>query len=150
WREMQKLTTDELSQIHGFDFFPEGVIRWVSIAKNKVFNYDYKHEVWSEDNLWQDGLWKALPMNSHMVWEGEQYIGDHKKTGKIYHWDKDHLTDDGDEIRVYRHFQFPTSPDGTQTRVNRMRLRVQRGQGRDGTEDPIIFVRWNFDQGEWS
>jgi len=150
WREMQKLTTDELSQIHGFDFFPEGVIRWISIAKNKVFNYDYKHEIWSEDNLWQDGLWKALPMNSHMVWEGEQYIGDHKKTGKIYHWDKDHLTDDGDEIRVYRHFQFPTSPDGTQTRVNRMRLRVQRGQGRDGTEDPIIFVRWNFDQGEWS
>ena len=74
WRELDPLKSKSL--IHGFDFHPEGCIRWISVENNRVFNYDYKHEVWSEDNLWQDGSWKCLPMNSHMVWQGEQYIGD--------------------------------------------------------------------------
>jgi hypothetical protein len=147
WRELDPLKSKE--KIHGFDFYPEAVIRWISIENNRVFNYDYKHEVWSEDNLWQEGEWKVLPMNSHMVWEGEQYIGDYKRTGKIFHWDKEHLTDNGDEIRVYRLFQFQLSPNGTFTRVNQLRLRVQRGQGRDGLEDPQLFLRWKMDHGEW-
>ena len=147
WRELDPLKSKSL--IHGFDFHPEGCIRWISVENNRVFNYDYKHEVWSEDNLWQDGSWKCLPMNSHMVWQGEQYIGDYKKNGKIYHWDKDYLTDNGDEIRVYRQFQFPVSPNGMQTRVNRLRLKTERGKGRASLENPLISLRWNMDQGDW-
>jgi hypothetical protein len=148
WRELHPLKSKE--NIVGHDFRKEAVIRWSSFENNRCFNYDYKHEIWSEDNLWEDATWKSLPFNAYMEWEGEQYIGDHKKTGKIYHWSREYLTDNGTDIRVYRHFQFPTSPDGRSTKVNRMRFRVCRGQGRSGIEEPLLFVRWNFDQGEWN
>ena len=36
-----------------------------------------------------------------------------------------------------------------QTRVNRLRLKTERGKGRASLENPLISLRWNMDQGDW-
>ncbi|TAL13947.1 hypothetical protein EPN95_04640 [Patescibacteria group bacterium] len=133
-------------EIYGFDCRKESLIRWFAPIEGKCFVYDYKNEVFSEDNVWDEGGWQRLPWNSYMEMAGEQYFGDYNSAGKIYHWSKDFHSDDGTPIRVYRRFLGPISPTGKTARINRLCLRVKRGVATDLNPTPKMLVSWRMDQ----
>lgn len=145
--ELDKLQNK--SEIYGYDFREENLIRWFAPTDGKCFVFDYSKNVFSEDNTWAIGDWQRMPFYSHMILNGETYVGDYNNTGLVYHWDKDYATDNGSEIRVYRRFLVPLSPDGTTSRVNRIRFRVKRGIATATETNPLAQVRWRFDQGDW-
>lgn len=137
------------SSIYGYDYREEGIIRWFVPIEGKCFVFDYTKNLFSEDNTWATGEFQRMPFNSHMVIDGETYVGDYNNTGLIYHWDKDYVTDNGAEIRVLRQFLVPLSPDGTLSRVNRLRIRVKRGVATATETSPVAQIRWRFDQNDW-
>ena len=145
--ELDKLVSR--STIYGYDYREEGIIRWFAAIDGKCFVFDYTKNVFSEDNTWATGEFGRLPFNSHMVLDGETYVGDYNNTGLIYHWDKDYVSDNGGEIRVLRQFLVPLSSDGTLSRVNRMRIRVKRGVATASEASPVAQIRWRFDQNDW-
>lgn len=136
-------------EMYGFHFVKERLIRWFVPEAAKCFVYDYSTSTFSEDNAWLNGQWMRLPINSYMEKDGEQYFGDYSATGKIFHWSKDNKDDNGEPIRVYRKFSFLITGDGGDGRANRLRLRVERGNGTATLQNPDALVRWHLDQGDW-
>ncbi len=146
------------SELFGFDFPKEHVIRWTAPVEGITFTYDYKNDVFLEDYEWIEGGPQALRVNAAMLFtDGEMYIGETAPTGRVCSWSDLWPTDLGQEIRVQRVFQVPLSEDGTTARVNRLRLRALRGQGVPspapfgvgGPEKARALLRWRFDQGLW-
>jgi hypothetical protein len=147
------------TQIYGFDFPKEHVIRWCAPVEGITFTYDYKNDLFLEDYEWVQGGPQRVRVNAAMLYsDGEMYIGENAPTGRICSWADLWPTDLGQEIRVQRIFQVPLSSDGTTARVNRLRLRALRGQGVPspapfgvgGPEKAMALLRWRFDQDEWA
>lgn len=139
----------ETEDIYGFHFAKEHLIRWFEPVSGRCFVYDYVNEVFTEDNRWENAGWQRLPVYSYMEMDGVAFVGDYNPTGKIYRWGTDLFTDDGYPIRLDRSFRVPLSPEGKKARLNRMRLRVERGQGAVASS-PSAQVRWSFDEGDWT
>lgn len=142
---LDTLTTK--SEIYGFDFRKESRIRWFAPTDKKCFVYDYRQNVFSEDNQWEDGDWSNLPIESYMELSGDALIGDSGVTGKIYSWSQDFSKDGSLPIRLYRKFAVTMAPDGFNARANRLRLRVKRGAV--SATNPVATIRWRIDRGDW-
>jgi len=147
------------TEIFGYDFPKEHVIRWCAPVEGITLTYDYKNDIFLEDYEWTEGGQQRMRINAAMLYsDGEQYIGENTPTGRVASWSDQQPTDFGQEIRMQRTFQVPLSSDGTTARVNRLRLRALRGQGVPspapfgvgGPEKAKALIRWRFDQGEWS
>jgi len=145
-KELDKLK--EPQNMYGFDFRKEAVIRWFAPADAKVFVYDYRNNIFSEDNLWDD-RWKVLPINAYMEMHGRAYIGDRDASGKIYEWSRDFDTDGTLPIRMYRRFSTPISPTGNSARINRLRFRIKRGTS-SAVSNPKALFRWRMDRGDYN
>jgi len=146
-KELDAIT--DTASIYGFDCRAESVIRWFAPTEGKCFTYDYKYNVFSEDNIWASGQWERLPMNAYMEWNGKQYFGDFNLTGTIYQWSLDYEDDNGTPIRVFRRVLHPII-QGEQGRVNRLQFRVKRGVATTAVTNPQMLVRWRFDQGDYT
>lgn len=138
------------SSIYGYDFRTEAKIRWFVPVDGRCFVYDYAKELFSEDNRWSNGQFERLPFNSQMILNNNTYVGSYNNDGLIYQWSKDYLTDAGQDIRVYRKFLVPLTPDGGNARVNRLRFRVKRGVATASIVSPRAQIRWRFDQMDWT
>ncbi len=131
--------------MYGYDFSLEHVIRWFEPVSGRCFVYDYRNNNFTEDNAWFSGDWQRLPIYSYMEMQDKAYIGDYDPTGKVYEWDDDIFTDNGNPIRTYRLLRLLTDPKKNHAaRVNRLRLRMERGLGAIGS-DPTVQVRYAFD-----
>jgi hypothetical protein len=136
--------------IYGSDFAKEHVIRWFEPASGRCFTYDYRNDNFTEDNTYRNGAWERLPVRSYMEMQDKQFIGDYDPTGVVYEWDDDIYTDHGANIRMQRKLRILLDPEKNHAaRLNRLRLRFQRGQGAIGTA-PSIQVRWAFDGSDFT
>lgn len=144
-REIKKIT--DPGEVYGFHFEREKLIRWFAPSSHKCFVYDYVTQQFSEDNQWQNGQWVRMPINAYMEWNGKAYIGDYDATGKIYEWSPDHKTDNGAMIRTYRRYGILLTDNGGDARVNRLRLRTERGNGTNALPHPKALIRWSLDKG---
>lgn len=134
----------DLSDMYGFDFAAERVIRWYAPKANRCFVFDYAHQIFSEDNAW-NGDWIRMPVSAYMEQSPDQcFIGDYEATGKIYRWSRDYRDDNGRLIRVYRKFTIPLSDNGGMGRANRLRLRLKRGTSEEGSSKAL--VTWAMDR----
>ena len=115
------------SDVYGFDCRKENCIRWFSPVDGLCLKYDYLKNFFSEDNTWEHGQFERLNWNSYMELNNEQYFGDYDPTGKVYHWSKDYLDDNGKEIRVYRRYKIKLTDNGNRARVNLLRFAIKRG-----------------------
>src|SRR3972149_7688555 len=80
-----------------------------------------------------------------MEMQDRQFVGAYDPTGIISEWDDDIYADNGTAIRIYRKFRFLLDPKNNHSaRWNRLRLRMQRGQGAIGS-NPSLEVRWALD-----
>lgn len=144
------LEVREKGRVVGFDFVVDGCIRWLAPVEGICFVYDYKNDLMSEDYLWLDGIESRMPLHSQMEVADRSYLaGD--SNGQIYLWDRDADSDRDAAsverpIRVERKFSA-RMPDGMRARVNRLRIRVERGYGRVTDVAPKLVLRWCFDQG---
>jgi hypothetical protein len=141
-REIGLLPTT--ASMYGHHFAKEHVIRWFEPVSARCFCFDYLNGVFTEDNAWTDGAWARLPIYSYMESDDKAYIGDYDPTGKIYQWADTIYADNGSDIRTYRKFRVLLSKNGHRCRLNRMRLRLQRGTGSLGSAN-AVNVRWAFD-----
>ena len=138
------------SQVYGFDCRKENCIRWFSPVDGLCFKYDYLKGFFSEDNTWDHGQFERLPWNSYMELNNEQYFGDYDPTGKVYHFSKDYLDDNGKEIRVYRRYKIKLTDNGNRARVNLMRFLFKRGVATATVTDPVATFRVRFeDNTDW-
>lgn len=138
--------------VRGFDFVIDGCIRWIAPKEGICFVYDYKNDFFSEDYLWRQGTERRLPLSAAMQIGNQAYVAD-DETGEIWKWDYDADADTdglGEEhpIRVERVFTI-RMPDQNYARVNRMRLRLERGRGRVTSPAPKLLFRWCLDQGPY-
>lgn len=146
-REIKKITDPR--EVYGFHFEREKLIRWFAPHSHKCFVYDYVTQQFSEDNQWQDGQWIRMPVNSYMELDGSAYFGDYEATGKIYRWSEEYEDDNGSPIRLSRRYAIPLSDTGIWCRANRLRLRMDRGNGTNDTPNPKALFRWSIDKGEF-
>lgn len=134
-----------VANLYGYDFAKEHVIRWFESVSGRCFVYDYLNNNFTEDNAWINGDWARLPIASYMEMQDRAFIGSYDPTGIISEWDDDLPSDNGTPIRVYRKLRFPIDPKKAHAgRLNRLRLRMERGQGAIGS-NPSIQVRWGID-----
>ncbi len=131
--------------IYGFDCRKENCIRWFAPTDGLCFKYDYLKNFFSEDNTWDHGQFERLNWNSYMELNGEQYFGDYDPTGKVYHWAKDYLDDNGKDIRVYRHYKVKLTDNGNKARVNLIRFAFKRGVATASILEPKATFRIRFD-----
>lgn len=144
-REVKRVT--DPGEVYGFHFEREKLIRWFAPKSNRCFVYDYVTQQFSEDNEWRDGQWFRMPINAYMEMNGKAYIGDYDATGKIYEWSTDYKTDNGRPIRLYRRFGIMLTDNGGDSRVNRLRMRTNRGNGTLAVPSPHALIRWSLDKG---
>lgn len=139
-----------VANLYGYDFGKEHVIRWFEPVAGRCFVYDYRNDNFTEDNAWTNGAWERLPVYSYMEMQDRQFIGSYDPTGIISEWDDDIYSDNGTPIRVYRKLRFLLDPKKSHAaRWNRLRFRMQRGQGAIGT-DPTLQVRWALDGADFT
>lgn len=139
-----------VSDLYGYDFSKEHVIRWFEPASGRCFVYDYRNDNFSEDNAYRNGAWERLPVRSYMEMQDRQFIGDYDPTGTVYEWDDDLYTDNGTNIRMQRTLRIRLDPKKNHAaRWNRLRMRFQRGQGAIGTA-PSLQVRWALDGSDFT
>lgn len=146
-RELAQFENVDL--MYGFHFEREHVIRWFEPVSARCFVYDYVNDVMTEDNTWISGEFQRLPIYAYMEVDGVGYVGDYNPNGLVHKWADTLYTDNGEIIRVLRRFRVPLEANGHQGRVNRLRLRMQRGQGGTGTAYTMM-VRWAFDEGDYT
>lgn len=117
------------SEIYGFDFMKEHLIRWFAPTDGKCFVFDYKNPKAGmyEDNTWNHGQWERMPMNSYMELNGKQYFGDYDPTGKVFEWSDTYKSDNSQPIRNFRSLRIRPSADGKKTRLNRIGFTFDRG-----------------------
>lgn len=140
-------------------FFPkEHMIRWTCPVEGLTLSYDLKNDVFLQDYEWLEGGPQRLRVNCAALFpDGEMYVGEVQPTGRVLSWSDQFPDDLGEPIRVQRVFTVALSNDGTTVRINRLRLRVLRGQGVPspapfgigGPEKAAALIRWRFDQGIW-
>src|SRR3990172_7904282 len=139
------------SQIYGLHFAKEHLIKWVSPLDGKTLVYDYRHNIWSEDNRWEFGQWARLPINSYMEMSNKQYFGSYNSEGLIYEWSENYMDDAGQPIRLYENFVVIASGDEAKSsRYNRARFRLKRGVATSSIIDPTFMFRYRLDRGDWS
>jgi hypothetical protein len=139
-----------VDQLYGYDFSREHVIRWFEPISGRCFVYDYRSNNFTEDNAYRNGAWERLPVRSYMEMQDRQFIGDYDPTGTVYEWDDDLYSDNGANIRMQRKLRVLLDPKKNHAcRLNRLRLRFERGQGAIGTS-PSIQVRWAFDGSDFT
>lgn len=142
-REIGNLAS--VATLYGHDFSKEHVIRWFEPVAGRCFVYDYRNDNFTEDNRWVSGAWERLPVYSYMEMQDKQFVGSYDPNGLVSEWDDDIYADNGTPIRIYRKLRFLLDPKkGHAARWNRLRFRMQRGQGAIGT-DPTIQARWALD-----
>lgn len=135
-------------EVYGFDFRNEHLIRWFAPADGRCFVWDYQRNLFSEDYAWRDDSPQLLPIGAYMERGGKSYVGSSEVGGYLSEWSQAIGDDDGGPIRLERRFRVALSADGTTSRVNRLRLRVQRGKGPTDTT-PRLLLRWAFDEEDW-
>ena len=148
----------EVDMIYGFHFAKEHLIRWFEPVSARCFVYDYVNQVFTEDYGWLSGDFGRLPIYSYAEFDGVPYFGDYNPTGTVYRWGDDLLDDNGTPIHLLRRLRIPFSNlpvNGTMTmghkaRINRLRLRFQRGTGGSSSVTENLLVRWAIDEGDWS
>lgn len=133
-----------VSDLYGFHFAKEHVIRWIEPIAGRTLVFDYVNNVFTEDNRWESGAWQRLPIRAYMESDEKAYIGDYDPTGRVYHWDESLSDDNGTNIRAFRKFRVLLSPNRQKARVNRVAFRFERGLGAIGTS-PNMEVRWALD-----
>ena len=138
------------SDIVGYNFAKEHLIKWQCGKEGKTLVYDYKHKVWSEDNCWEHGQFERIPMASYMEINNKQYVGSYNLDGLIHEWSKDYGDDNGQPIRVYRKLAVKPSENGKNVRFNRLGFRFKRGVATSSVTTPKLLWRYRIDRGIWS
>jgi len=144
-RELGLLTSTEF--MYGFHFAKEHLIRWFEPVSARCFVYDYVNQVFSEDSTWNNGDYDRLPIYSYAEFQGVPYVGDYNPTGIISRWHDDIYSDNGTPIHIVRKFRVPLSAKGHSAKVNKLRLRFERGTGGSTSATENLLVRWSFDEG---
>lgn len=150
-RQMRGLLNalNDPSEVYGFDFRKEGIIRWFAPSNGLVFAYDYVHDLFMLESMDVGGVHQMLPIASHGEIKGVTYVGAFEPTGEVRKWTTVANTDLGNRIRMVRRFKVALSGDGTTVRANRLRIRVERGrEDNPFILNPKLLVRWAFDGGE--
>lgn len=137
-------------EVYGYDCRKENSIRWFSPTDGICVKFDYLKNHISEDNTWQHGQFERLIWNSYMELDNEQYFGAYDLTGKVYHWSKDYLDDNGSPVRVYRDYKVKLSENGNSAVCNQLKVTAKRGVATDSELNPKLFLRYRFDEGRWS
>jgi hypothetical protein len=154
-KDISKSYTGDIDEIvnpdamYGIHFKKERLIRWFEPVQGKCYVYDYRNNVFSQDNTWEHGQFERMQINSYMELKNRAYIGAYDPVGKVYEWSREFKDDDGEPIRVFRKFNLKPSPRDNRVRFNRLRFRVKRGVGDHGAT-PVICYRYRLDKGGWS
>ncbi len=133
------------SSIYGFDFAKEHLWKWVSPTDGKILVYDYKHNVWSDDNHWEHGQWERIPIASYMELNNKQYIGSYNLDGLVHEWSKEYKDDDGTVIRVFRDFRVKPFATENRARFNELKFRVKKGVATSSVTTPVFSYRYTLD-----
>ncbi len=142
---------DDMTQTmdcYGLDFPTEDCIRWFFPTHGRCFRFDYDKNHFSEDNAWI-GDWDRMPIASAMYHKGQMLVGDYHPTGKVYEWGQEHTSDAGTPIRMYRRATVKLDESGRAARVNRVLLRLVRGEDADSPLSSTMLFRWRMDRGTW-
>lgn len=144
----------DVDTMYGFNFAKEHVIRWYEPVSGRCFVYDYINQVFTEDFVWARGDFQRMPVSAYAEFDGVPYIGDYDPSGKVYRWGDDLYTDDGTPIHILRRLRIPFAgiqrgrvlTGSNKCRVNRLRLRMQRGTGGSTSSTEYVLARWAFDE----
>ena len=123
--------------------FPQADATWV---------YDISTQLWHR-RAWMDenGVLHRHRANCAVNVYNMVVCGDHTN-GKLYKWDLDAYTDDGDPIRRVRSLPHIVN-DGKRVSYNQFALDMQVGQVPElqDSEDPEVLLRWSDTGGaDWS
>jgi hypothetical protein len=140
---------DNHADIVGYNFKKEHLIKWQCGTEGKTLVYDYKHDIWSEDNHWEHGQYERIPISSYMELNNKQYIGSYNNDGFIYEWSKDYLDDNGNPIRVIKDLTIKPSVNGRNSTFERLGFRFKRGVATSSVLSPKLLWRYRFDRGTW-
>ena len=146
--EIQNLVDPE--SVYGFNFKKEHLIKWVAPTDGKVFVFDYKNEIWSQDSYWANGQHKRFPMASYMELGNKQYFGSFGYEGLVHEISTDYLDDGGNPINVHRRFSVKFFESGHRGRCNRIGFRFKRGVATSSETAPVFMWRHRLDKGLWS
>lgn len=133
----------------GFDFYKEYKIRWFSARHGKSFVYDYQHQIWTEDNVWENG-WKRLPFNSQMYFNNRCYVGNFAPDGKIFRFADDLFDDNGQSTRTVRQFRVAPFAETSDAGVLiKARFRLKRGTAVTSATPSLLQIRCKVDNRSW-
>jgi hypothetical protein len=117
----------------------------------KTLVFDYVAQEWvSEWNKYNTGFARYDRFRGtffeHVTPWGITLCGDYS-TGTLYKLDFDTQQDTGGILRPAWRTGHLTHGTGNEKRSNALRVRLKRGEGTPGGQEPILFVRWR-DNGE--
>lgn len=146
----------DLSDAIGYTYQQDGHSFYVLVfpSANTTWVYDAATQAWHERAGWVNGEFVRHRGNCQMSFNGEIVIGDYL-TGKLYAFDLDVFSDDGDVQRWLRSWRaLPTSKnDLKRTAHHSLQLDCETGVGlNDGQgSNPQVMLRWSDDGGHtWS
>lgn len=122
--------------------FPTAQATWV---------YDQLTQLWHE-RAWRDPLTGQLlrhRANCKVVFAGKVLVGDWELP-RLYHWDLNTYTDNGDLLPAIRQVPHKASDDNTYNFYKRLWLDMETGVGLNGTgqgSDPQVMLSWSDDGG---
>jgi len=140
---------NDAKDVYGFLNEKEHIIQWIVPEDGKVLVYDYRHNDWSEDNIWKHGQFERIPMASYMELDNIQYFGSYNCDGLIYKVSEDAEDDAGEPIRVFRSFSIRPSLKGRRARFNRIGFHFKRGVATSSVTAPVFSWRRRFDKADW-
>lgn len=123
-----------------------------SPSASETWVYDFSTGQWHQ-RAWLDeyGIQRRIRVNTHINFGGRAIVGDWE-TGKVYYYDLDTYTDDGDPILRIRSCQTIQN-DLKENRNRRFRLDMDTGVGLSTGQgsDPQAMLRYSRDGGKtWS
>jgi hypothetical protein len=136
-------------ELIGIDVRKENIIKWINPSDGMCLIYDYSKRQWLEDNRWEGSGWQALPFRSYMELNNEQFFGSANYDGLIHKWSSDSLDDNGQPIRVFRHWAVRLSQSDNRVRVDKLRFRRKGATATSSETTPLMTIRTRFDKGAW-
>lgn len=115
---------------------------------NRTWVYDFNENAWHERA--SSGLATSPGLNSRHrgvngIWfDNKNIVGD-IANGKLYYYDKDNYTDNGEYIRKLRTTQYIHNGNNDLMFHQKLEIEVQAGVGDNTTIDPQVMLRWSDD-----